>query len=277
MRSANFVLTSSQGGGTYGVVWSVTARAHPDVPTVGSVVTFQAGGNVSMDAFWAGVAAYRAVVPSITSAGGMAAAVYEAGAFELWPFFLPNGTVSQAKALLAPFLAALDHLAIPYNASTVLFPGYYPAYTTLENPALFVIQATQQGSRLLPKSLWSSNRSLNALDSAVRTMLEDGAGAFDIAVAPARAWNYPSNSVLPAWRNATTSFVVFTYVTSIDHRNVAYICTRFWNQTGTPAQAYTQQKKITNAYVPSLKALSPGSGAYLNEARRIIRRLFTIS
>jgi hypothetical protein len=36
---------------------------------------------------------------------------------------------------------------------------------------------------------------------------------------------------------------------------------RLWNQTGTPAGA--QQQKITNVYVESLKAWTPGSEAYL--------------
>jgi hypothetical protein len=187
----------------------VTTRAHPPVPVSGAIVTFQAGGNVTMDAYWAGVNAYRAQVPAITSAGGMSAAIYLGGAFELWPLFLPNGTTAQIDALLKPFLAKLDELQIPYTHNVMAFPDFFSAYQALENSALFAIQNTQQGGRLLPKSLYSSPDQLTTLDDTIRKMIDDGNGAFDMSVAPKQAWDHPPNAVLPAWRDAQANFVVF--------------------------------------------------------------------
>ncbi len=40
-----------------------------------------------------------------------------------------------------------------------------------------------------------------------------------------------------------------------------------WNDTGTFAQYEQQQHTMTNVFMESLKSVSPGSGAYLNEAR----------
>jgi hypothetical protein len=190
-------------------VWSVTSRIHPPVPVTGAIVTFAAGGNVSLDTFWAGVAAYRAQVPAFTAAGGMASTVYESGLFELYPLFLPNGTVTGINNLLSPFLSTLKQLHIPYNLTVLSYPNFLSAYQALSNTAIFAVQNTQQGSRLLPKSLWSSPKSLATLDSTIRTIVDNGAGAFDMAVAPRSSWNHPANAVLPAWRDATTSLVVF--------------------------------------------------------------------
>jgi hypothetical protein len=52
--------------------------------------------------------------------------------------------------------------------------------------------------------------------------------------------------------------------------SVAYQISSFWNDTGTSPQALTQQRQITDVYVPKLKALTPGSGAYLNEVLPIL-------
>lgn len=41
-----------------------------------------------------------------------------------------------------------------------------------------------------------------------------------------------------------------------------------WNDTGTISQANEQQFKMTNIFMESLKSVSPGSGAYLNEVSR---------
>ncbi|EJD50432.1 FAD binding domain protein [Auricularia subglabra TFB-10046 SS5] len=238
------------GGGTYAIVWSVTARARPDIPTAGAVVTFSAGGNISLDAFWAGIAAYRAQVPAIVGAGAMAASIYQNGVFALSPLLLPNSDADGVRRLLKPFLSAVERLGIPFNATVAEFPGFFPAYSALENPLVFAVQNEQQGGRLIPASVFQNHSQLADLNAAIRKIVDDGAGAFDIAVRRGKAWHHPPNAVLPAWDDAITTFNAFIT----------------WNATGTPEQARAQQEKITNVYVPSLKALTPASGAYLNEA-----------
>lgn len=63
------------------------------------------------------------------------------------------------------------------------------------------------GGRLLPRTLWTSPGGLNKLTSTIRTMVDDGVNAFDIAIRPtAKAAGNPHNAVLPAWRDAERTF-----------------------------------------------------------------------
>ncbi|PBK79957.1 FAD binding domain protein [Armillaria gallica] len=246
-----FWALSGGGPGTYAIVWSVTVKVQPDMPISGASVSFAVGGNVTLDMWWAGVNAYRAMTAGLIEKGGYSLAVYTQGTFELSPMLLPNSTLGDIATLLNPFLANLRAIGIPYNASNGTFPGFLEAHTALFPTPLFAIQNTVVGGRLLPKSLWQSKSKLTKLNKAIRDIIDNGAGAYDISVSPGFvASGKPNNAVLPSWRETQSSFAIYLP----------------WNDTGTFAQYEQQQHTMTNVFMESLKSVSPGSGAYLNEA-----------
>lgn len=204
-----FWALSGGGGGTYAIVWSVTVKAHADLPTSGAVVQFAMSDTVSLDAFWEGVNAYRRVVPSITAAGGYTLAIYMQGAFQLWPMLLPNGTEEQARVVLYPFLKTLDGLNIPYTAMFQSFEGYLPAYKALFNSTAFAVANAQIGGRLLLRESWAKNETLKQINDAIRNIVDTGAGAYDIGVQPGARSIPPDNAVLPQWREAQTTLSLF--------------------------------------------------------------------
>ncbi|KAK0190215.1 FAD binding domain protein [Armillaria mellea] len=227
-----FWALSGGGPGTYGVVWSVTVKVQPDMPISGASVSFSVGGNVTLDMWWAGVNAYRAMTAGLIEKGGYSLAVYTQGSFQLSPMLLPNSTLGDIAVLLNPFLANLRSIGIPYNTSNGTFPGFLEAHTALFPTPLFAIQNT-------------------VLNNAIRDIIDNGAGAYDISVSPGFvASGKPNNAVLPSWRETQSSFAIYLP----------------WNDTGTFTQYEEQQHMMTNVFMESLKSVSPGSGAYLNEA-----------
>jgi hypothetical protein len=59
-----------------------------------------------------------------------------------------------------------------------------------------------------------------------------------------------SNAVLPAWREALIHVILSTA----------------WNFTAPWSEMIALQDRMTYEYIPQLEAVTPGSGAYINEA-----------
>ncbi|KIJ27121.1 hypothetical protein M422DRAFT_271733 [Sphaerobolus stellatus SS14] len=232
------------------IVWTATIKAHPDVPITAATVIFSTSSAVTLDAWFKDVDAYRSIAPSITQCGGYALAVYELGFSQLSPLILPNASRQDAVNILNTFLKALDSLHIPYNATISSFPGFLEGYTTLSNQTLFAIANAQVGGSLLLESYWKSNSSLEAINNVLKTLISSGAGVYNIVVSPkVPMGGPPRNSVFPAWRTTQATVSVFLP----------------WDDHGNAAEAHAQQT-ITKTFMPAVKAVTPGSGAYMNEA-----------
>ncbi|KAK0437656.1 FAD binding domain protein [Armillaria borealis] len=200
-----FWALSGGGPGTYAVVWSVTVKVQPDMPISRASVGFSVGGNVTLDMWWAGVNAYRAMTAGLIDKGRYSLAVYTQGTFRLLPKLLPNSTLGDIAALLNPFLADLRAIGIPYNASNGTFSGFLEAHAVLFPTPLFVIQSTVIGGRLLPKLLWQSKSKLTKLNKAIRDIINNSAGAYNISVSPGFvASGKPNNSWLSPWNDTGT-------------------------------------------------------------------------
>lgn len=61
---------SGGGGGTYGVVLSLTSKAHPDTPVSGANLTFASEG-VSQDAYYKAISTFHSSLPKSVDAGVM--------------------------------------------------------------------------------------------------------------------------------------------------------------------------------------------------------------
>jgi len=61
---------SGGGGGTYGVVLSLTSKAHPDVPTSGATLSFTSA-NVSKDAYYEAISTFHSSLSKSADAGIM--------------------------------------------------------------------------------------------------------------------------------------------------------------------------------------------------------------
>lgn len=104
---------SGGGGGTYGVVYSLTAKAHSIIPTSGTNLTFSSGG-LSKETYFAAISAWHATLPGIVDAGGVCEYFISSEAFLMTPFSGPGISAEKATLLLRPFTDTLDALNITF-------------------------------------------------------------------------------------------------------------------------------------------------------------------
>ncbi|KAJ7347187.1 hypothetical protein DFH08DRAFT_936796 [Mycena albidolilacea] len=241
---------SGGGGGTYGIVWSVTVKGFRDLPVTIASINFTSEG-ISQDTYWQAIDAYQASTPNLTNAKVWGMARYTAATFMLDPVFGVNKSSAEVSALIHPFLDILDNLGVNYMTATNTYSGYLEGYNTLTFLKDFTVADILVGSRLLPRSLWEDPEKLGSLQNTIRSILEGGTAAVDFILRPTlQVAGNPDNAVLPAWRNSERHFAVALPLVD--------------GQSGE--EALNNQARITTEFIPELKQLTPGSGSYNNEA-----------
>lgn len=105
---------SGGGGGTYGVVVSMTSKAYPDIPVIGASLTFT-NDNITQDQFYDVLAAFQASLPSIVDAGAMAVFFFTKSYFALAPLTAPGLSVGEVAHLLSPLTNKLNDSYIVYS------------------------------------------------------------------------------------------------------------------------------------------------------------------
>ena len=193
------------GGGTYGVVWALTSKAHFDIPVSGANITFSRKG-LSTDTYYTAVSALHNILPQIVDAGGTAIYFVTNETFALSPFTGPGISAFQAGELLRPFTDVLGGLGIKYNMTgPTTFPSYLQDYNNFFFP--YQVGINQFGGRLIPRSVVENN--LDGFMAALRNITEQTAGPCGfigvvLNVNKTVAGDV-DNAVLPAWRDALIS------------------------------------------------------------------------
>lgn len=197
------------GGGTYGVVWSLTARAHAGGGVSGANLTFGSGG-VGGDTFYRAVTKWHEILPGLVDEGAMTVYYISSAAFTLTPFTGPGISAERARGLLRPFLEELDTLGIEYNMTGPMdFPSFLDQYNTFQLP--LEVGTAQYGGRLIPRSVVEGNAS--ALTAAIRMINERESAPLFIGLGlnvNASVAGGVKNAVLPAWRETLIDAVVAT-------------------------------------------------------------------
>ncbi|KAF2636139.1 isoamyl alcohol oxidase [Massarina eburnea CBS 473.64] len=237
---------SGGGGGSYGVVYSVTVKAHRGIPVTGVNLNFTSS-NISADAFYQAIEEYHGTIPALTAAGGYPIGAITADSFSLTPLVLPNRTVHDAEALLEPLRNKLDELHISHKFEALHFPSFFSFYETMIAHNSFThVQNAQYGGWFVPLDvIQHKNRDLT---SAVRKIVEDGVGFVGVGlnVSTSNVWN----AIHPGWREAS----MYVFLSSP------------WPETARLSDMAALAERMTNEWVPALSSLSPKAGAYMNEA-----------
>lgn len=238
---------SGGGGGTYGVVISLTIRTHPTDIVGGAELGFVAAG-IPNDTYWGAISYWQILQESLVDAGTTSLLLIAPFGFHISPFNAPGASIKQTTELLAPFTDYLTAHNIPYslNVTSLPFLEHYQKYFGIWNP---IAQFT--GGRLIPRSVVKNNNV--GLTSAFRKIVEGSPFALAITSLnvghPTQKRPVAANAVLPAWRDALFVVIILTA----------------WNFTAPLSESFEQQNIITNVLEPALKAVTPGSGTYLNE------------
>lgn len=244
-----FWALSGGGGGNYGVVLSMTVKAHKDAPIAGGAVQFTAA-NVTTDTFYEAVSEFHHQLPKMIDQGVTVIYQMTSSVFIINPLTAYNQTSAEAKAVLTPFLETLTKLGIKYKASFTQFDSYYDHYNKYMGPLPWgnlAVASYQYGGRLIPRDTLENNPT--GMGSALRNLTQNGVIAVGVGMDVSSPGNV-SNAVFPALRNAAVTMQIGTA----------------WNETAPWSKMVADQDKITNEYVPQLEAITPNSGCYQNEA-----------
>ncbi|KAL2864102.1 FAD-binding oxidoreductase [Aspergillus lucknowensis] len=246
------------GGSTFGVVTSVTIKAHPTIPVTTSTFSFSTGGNITYDSFWAGFRAYLDYFIPHSDAG-----IYSyffilpsngQFTFLMQPVVFPNKTLEEANALLAPWFEQLNDLGITFTPETKYFDNFYDAW--LESFPLEAVEKTHvaTGSRLFPRENFQDKALLDQTFDAIKESSDAGLIliAFNMAPTLERGGN-PDNAVNPAWRKA-----VMHALSSVN-----------WAEDATTDEIMAARHEFTYKHMQRWRDVSPGAGAYLGESDRM--------
>lgn len=252
------------GGGTFGVVTSVTIRTYPDVPGYFSQIDVNIP-QTKQDAYWNAIEKFHQVLPALSDGGG-------SGYYAIIPNTTVNGTVMSNFGLTlflvnvtdpAPARKALNEFMIELvKAAPDAKFDLSPIPTVAQAINAGLQQGSQSdgtggivtlGSRLFSRDLLTKLHGAAELTTALRDVynLENSVGyTGHIVAGGAIASSQVDSAVNPAWRKALTH-IVFG---------------QDWESNATLAEQEKIQSKITNVLVERLRKLEPHMGAYLNEA-----------
>jgi hypothetical protein len=235
------------GGSTYGVVVSMTVKAHEEPPVFGGAsLSFFVTDN-SQDKLYDGIQAFHEELPAMVDAGSMVVHYFTTDFFSISPLSAYNKTEADVRTILAPFVARLSALGINYTATYSEFNTYYDHYDKYFGPLpLGNIQVgiAQYGTRLIPRSV------VKTIPDTWRSIVEKGVTWIGVGTDVKSFGSQKSTSVHPAWRDA------------IVHATL----TLPWSFADPWSDALAAQEKMTNEIIPLVEAATPGSGSYVNEA-----------
>ncbi len=252
------------GGGTFGVITSVTMKAYPAPQATSHSFTLAGLDANNQTAFWDTVAFVLSEFPRLKE-GGMQgySTILPPGIIPQapswvwsWGFYLydkPNGT---AETLFAPVAAKLDPLngtTIFYNTSVVSYPDFFSLWNSTSDPGSVATSGATLGSRLLPAEALADQNRVSAVLQQITAPMSGKSVSGQILQPFIVANNMTGRdgqvSVTPAWADAVLHFVLAEGFPDND----------------TFAQAQPTFQDMTKDRVAPLKSLAPDSGCYQNE------------
>ncbi|KAM3496901.1 hypothetical protein MY10362_009729 [Beauveria mimosiformis] len=247
------------GGGTFGVIVSLTIKAYPMPTTQVWSINVEAKNHTDSKSWWSLIARLHSLIPELQDQGihgyytitGPPASNMVAlrGALMLWGG--ANGTIENAVRPLRKLLTEANDTST-YTLSPTPITSYgdllamYPdgdtgvsiditasrllSRQTVKDKELLLAQTLEQvGPRAVAPSDGSPNFSVSGTMTISKTAVD--------------------NALNPAWRDTAVHVVV----------------SRSWDQSLPQRQALQIVNDMTYSKLSALKELDPGSGAYLNE------------
>lgn len=240
---------SGGGGGTYGIVVSLTVRAY-QAKTVGGAAMQLLASSTTPANYAAITAKFVELLPAMIDAGAMVVFIIAAPYLVIKPLTVWDSTQAEVKAILKPFSDYLVSLGItpPIIYSELSYRDHYDRYLGPLPQGSFEVNRYQFGGRLIPRSVVENNTA--ELNKVFAELAKEGVLLAGSSANYAKRANTPDNSVLPAWRNTITQLQLITN----------------WNSTAPWVEMEAAQKKMTEVLMPKIEAVTPGSGSYMNEA-----------
>ncbi|KAI1773217.1 FAD-binding domain-containing protein [Hypoxylon cercidicola] len=237
---------SGGGGGNYGVVVSLTVKAHSDAMNSGGSFLIN-GSDEDPDQIFDVIDAFHAALPGIVDSGVMIIYFFTNTFLQVPAMTAYNKTQAEVEQILQPFADSLSAMGVAFAPNITEFSSYSDHYNHYWGPLPEGnIQVGTQlfGGRLIPRSV------LPDLSPTARKIAELGVTYIGVGHNVSRFGQGNINSVLPQWRESI----------------VQVSLTLPWSFQVPFEEGVEAQRKITDEIQPIIEAATPGSGAYINEA-----------
>ncbi|KAI1407440.1 FAD-binding domain-containing protein [Hypoxylon sp. FL1857] len=234
------------GGGTYGIVVSMTVKAFPDSFFSAAYMTLLNDGS-NTDAIYSTIGTFLKSLPSLVDAGAWVVWVAAPFGFLVIPAMVSGLHQVELDSLFKPTRDKMDQLGLQYQYSSAEYPDFLSSYNQI--PSTWNVSDYHMGGRLIPRDLVEDDDSNEALVGAIRHITSQtlmSGVAFNVANAVASPDEVAAN---PYFRKTIFSAVIGMPINYTD-----------WGENKAA------QDKITYDLLPALQALTPQGGVYLNEA-----------
>ncbi|KAL3424014.1 long-chain-fatty-acid-CoA ligase [Phlyctema vagabunda] len=249
---------SGGGGGTYGVVISLTIKAYPDGIVGGASLSFASKG-IPRASFWKIFQVWQESLPNLVDSGATAGYALLKDVIPNEIFFVdtitaPSHTESEVEKLLEPTISALKAIGAEYTLSITSKPSYLSHFETYFGPlpnGIYTIHHLFAG-RMIPRSVVHTNGA--QLTTTIENITENsnsflGFVALDVSQTKHRQ-AVAHNAVLPAWRDAL----------------ITVLAQSTWDFESPRDDGIARANELTYEVIPQLTRMTEGSGTYLNEA-----------
>ena len=239
-----FWALSGSGAGNFGVVVSVTLKAHPDAMTSAASFTI---AEPYLD-YSAIVDAWHAALPDILDSGTMATYYAQKDLIDVYSITGYNRTQADLEDALVPFIESMAAMNVSLQPNYTQFASYHDHYAQYYGPlpvGIFgVAGELLMGGRLLLRD------ALPTVGPAINETFQLGIRLIGQAMNVSRFADPTRRAVLPQWRDAVVmSAYSFPYSFAVPFSDMV-----------------ATQNNITDVVMPIIEQVTPNAGAYINEA-----------
>ncbi|RFU75265.1 6-hydroxy-d-nicotine oxidase [Trichoderma arundinaceum] len=249
------------GGGTFAVVLSMTVRVFPDGGVASAGLQFDVSRAGSVDKYWDAVQAFEKQLQPLVDDGMVAEYAITNNTLTLGILIAPGFTSDSLTSSLSPLLGALANVSPTLTRqSTTLNVSHWNTYIEMYEsivapPLAAAVFPSAFSGRFLPRKVVESKPA--EWYDALRTVVSDGRYYASCVTLNAlnkkrnqTALPIASNAVQPNFKTAFSSIVI----------NPAIVENLDW------PRAQALQNELQNEIMPILEKVTPGAGAYKNEA-----------
>ncbi|PVH96316.1 putative 6-hydroxy-D-nicotine oxidase [Periconia macrospinosa] len=245
------------GGGTFGVVTSVTVRTLPKMKIAGLTLSITIGpnGDVSETLFWEAITGWWRRFPDYVKQGSYAYSIILPTAdgglsWALTPWIVPDMSLDQFKAMTVDLRAEWERIGFNINLDFFETENFYDAWTNHFPSDTVGVPNLRTASRLIPSENWVNPSLLDDTVMFIQRAVRNGSSLIGYNIRAAPVADAPASATVPIWRDTTMFAIVGT----------------MWDATLPNTEVDTINQRITKDWTASLRSLTPGGGTYSNEA-----------